>query len=88
MWQLKTQAAGKVSVGRALAKKLSGCIVWISLDRSRWNLAHLCGSVLHLDCRCLISRHIQIPSMRLTMLRANSPYRRIAADFLLRHLQS
>lgn len=30
--QLKTQAAGKVSVSRALAEKPSGCIVWIGLN--------------------------------------------------------
>jgi hypothetical protein len=31
--QLKTQAAGKVSVGRALAEKPSGCVVWIALNK-------------------------------------------------------
>ena len=31
--QLKTQAAGKVSVGRALAEKPSGCVVWIGLEQ-------------------------------------------------------
>jgi hypothetical protein len=31
--QLKTQAAGRVSVGRALAEKPSGCVVWIGLNK-------------------------------------------------------
>jgi iron(III)-enterobactin esterase len=30
--QLKTQAAGKVCVGRALAVKPSGCVIWIGLE--------------------------------------------------------
>ncbi len=36
--QLKTQAAGKVSVGRALAEKPSGCVVWIALDKATLKL--------------------------------------------------
>ena len=36
--QLKTQAAGKVSVGRALAVKPSGCVVWIGLDKDTLEL--------------------------------------------------
>jgi hypothetical protein len=36
--QLKTQAAGKVSVGRALADKPSGCVVWIGLDKDTLEL--------------------------------------------------
>jgi hypothetical protein len=36
--QLKTQAAGKVSVGRALAEKPSGCVVWISLNKETLEL--------------------------------------------------
>jgi hypothetical protein len=31
--QLKTQAAGKVSVSCALAEKPSGCVVWIGLNK-------------------------------------------------------
>ena len=36
--QLKTQAAGKVSVGRALAEKPSGCVVWIGLNKDTLEL--------------------------------------------------
>lgn len=36
--QLKTQAAGKVSVGRALAEKPSGCVVWIALNKETLEL--------------------------------------------------
>ena len=36
--QLKTQAAGKVSVGRALAEKPSGCVVWIGLNKETLEL--------------------------------------------------
>jgi hypothetical protein len=36
--QLKTQAAGKVSVGHALSQKPSGCVVWIGLDRDTLEL--------------------------------------------------
>jgi len=36
--QLKTQAAGKVSVGRALAEKPSGCVVWISINKDTLEL--------------------------------------------------
>jgi hypothetical protein len=36
--QLKTQAAGKVSVGRALAEKPSGCVVWIGLKKDTLEL--------------------------------------------------
>lgn len=36
--QLKTQAAGRVSVGRALAEKPSGCVVWIGLRRDTLEL--------------------------------------------------
>jgi hypothetical protein len=36
--QLKTQAAGKVSVGRALAEKPSGCVVWIGLTKDTLEL--------------------------------------------------
>jgi hypothetical protein len=36
--QLKTQAAGKVSVGRTLAQKPSGCVVWIRLNKDTLEL--------------------------------------------------
>lgn len=36
--QLKTQAAGKVSVGRALSEKPSGCVVWIGLNKDTLEL--------------------------------------------------
>jgi hypothetical protein len=36
--QLKTQAAGKVSVGVALAQKPSGCVVWIGLNKDTLEL--------------------------------------------------
>ena len=36
--QLKTQAEGKVSVGRALAEKPSGCVIWIGLSRETLEL--------------------------------------------------
>src|SRR5215469_13462127 len=36
--QLETQAAGKVSVGRALAEKPSGCVVWIGLNKETLEL--------------------------------------------------
>lgn len=36
--QLKTQAAGKVSVGHALADKPSGCVVWIALNKDTLEL--------------------------------------------------
>jgi len=36
--QLKTQAAGKVSVGRALAEKPSGCVIWIGLNKDTLEL--------------------------------------------------
>jgi hypothetical protein len=36
--QLKTQAAGKVSVGSALAEKPSGCVVWIGLNKETLEL--------------------------------------------------
>lgn len=36
--QLKTQAAGKVSVSRALAEKPSGCVVWIGLKKETMEL--------------------------------------------------
>jgi len=36
--QLKTQAKGKVSVGRALAEKPSGCVVWIGIDKDTLQL--------------------------------------------------
>jgi hypothetical protein len=36
--QLKTQAAGKVSVSRALAEKPSGCVVWIGLNKDTLEL--------------------------------------------------
>ena len=36
--QLKTQASGKISVGRALAEKPSGCVVWIGLDKDTLEL--------------------------------------------------
>jgi len=36
--QLKTQAAGKFSVGRALAEKPSGCVVWIGLNKDTLEL--------------------------------------------------
>jgi len=36
--QLKTQAAGKVSVGRALAEKPCGCVIWIGLNKTTLEL--------------------------------------------------
>lgn len=36
--QLKTQAAGKVSVASALAEKPSGCVVWIGLNKDTLEL--------------------------------------------------
>ena len=36
--QLKTQAAGKVSVGRSLAEKPSRCVVWIGLNKDTLEL--------------------------------------------------
>jgi len=36
--QLKTQAAGKISVSRALAEKPSGCVVWIRLNKNTLEL--------------------------------------------------
>ena len=36
--QLKTQAAGKVSVGLALAEKPSGCVIWIGLNKDTLEL--------------------------------------------------
>jgi hypothetical protein len=36
--QLKTQAKGKVSVGRTLAEKPSGCVVWIVLHKDTLEL--------------------------------------------------
>jgi hypothetical protein len=36
--QLKTQAAGKVSVASGLAEKPSGCVVWIRLNNDRLEL--------------------------------------------------
>ncbi len=36
--QLKTQAEGKVSVGRALAEKPRGCVIWIGLDKETLEL--------------------------------------------------
>jgi hypothetical protein len=36
--QLKTQAAGKVSVAGALAEKPSGCVIWIHLNRDMLEL--------------------------------------------------
>jgi len=36
--QLKTQAAGKVSVSRALAEKPSGCVIWIGLNKDTLEL--------------------------------------------------
>ena len=36
--QLKTQASGKISVGRALTEKPSGCVVWIGLDKATLEL--------------------------------------------------
>jgi hypothetical protein len=36
--QLKTQAAGKVSVGHALSQKPSGCVVWIGLEKDTLDL--------------------------------------------------
>jgi hypothetical protein len=36
--QLKTQAAGKVSVGAALANKPSGCVIWIALNKETLEL--------------------------------------------------
>lgn len=36
--QLKTQAAGKVSVGRTLAEKPSGCVLWLGLNRATLEL--------------------------------------------------
>jgi hypothetical protein len=36
--QLKTQAAGKVSVGKALAVKPSGCVIWIVINTSTLEL--------------------------------------------------
>jgi hypothetical protein len=44
--QLKTQAAGKVAVGRALAGKPSECVTWIGLNKVRWNWGRLCGSAV------------------------------------------
>lgn len=35
---VKTQAAGKVSVSRALAEKPSGCVVWIGLNKATLEL--------------------------------------------------
>src|SRR5438876_11376181 len=47
--QLKTQAAGKVSVGRALAEKPSGCVVWIAHQGQKpESPPDLCGE-RHLD---------------------------------------
>jgi hypothetical protein len=42
--QLKTQAKGKVSVGRALAEKPSGCVVWIGIDKDTLQWGHSSGS--------------------------------------------
>ena len=39
--ELKTQAAGKASVGRALAEKPSGCVVWIGLNKDTLELEWL-----------------------------------------------
>ncbi len=36
--QLKTQAAGKVSVSRALAEKQSGCVIWVGLNKETMEL--------------------------------------------------
>ncbi|HEY6321021.1 MAG TPA: hypothetical protein VJA16_05630, partial [Thermoanaerobaculia bacterium] len=36
--QLKTQAAGRISVGRALAEKPSGCVIWIGLNKDTLEL--------------------------------------------------
>jgi hypothetical protein len=36
--QLKTLTTGKVSVGRALAEKPSGCVIWISLNKDTLEL--------------------------------------------------
>jgi hypothetical protein len=36
--QLKTQAAGKVTVSRALTEKPSGCVVWIGLNKNTLEL--------------------------------------------------
>jgi hypothetical protein len=49
--QLETQAAGKLSVGRALAEKPSGCVVWIGLDKDTLELGPFMwfgGEDLHL----------------------------------------
>lgn len=36
--QLKTQANGKVSIGKSLADKPSGCVIWIEVDRTTLEL--------------------------------------------------
>lgn len=36
--QLKTQTEGRISVGRALAEKPSGCVIWIGLHKETLEL--------------------------------------------------
>jgi hypothetical protein len=81
--QLKTQAAGKVSVGRALAEKPSGCVVWIGLNsiRIHWNWVLSCGSAALLAYLCPTSLLTRIPSVRPTMQRACAPCARIITNF-------
>ena len=57
--QLKTQAAGKVSVGHALAEKPSGCVVWIGLNKETLELGPFMwfGGKL----RCPTARHLELP---------------------------
>ena len=71
--QLKTQAAGKVSVGRALAEKPSGCVVWIGLNKDTLELGPFIGSAERRASRCRIFQATRIPSARDTMPKACAP---------------
>jgi hypothetical protein len=55
--QLKTQAAGKVSVGRALAEKPSGCVVWIGLNKETLELGPF---VVRWDAGASVARHLRL----------------------------